>query len=819
LDVGGVNDVIGRFLVEERRNLPNVSQYRGDVRERRKVLTTIGLAQVRNDEQRRDITSIESYIETVMTEVAADVTDTDELAVVRGEVRELLRNRRDLLAQAAGTYTSYLRALGDLDVAQRQLLDTADEYRVFLDQNLIWIPSNAPVNLATLNDLAAAATWLLAPQSWLDVVAVLVETLGAHPVRTLLAVFVVGGLLLSRRPMAKRYKEIDARLGRLSTDNIGLTLQAIALCALRALPLPLALWCAGWTLEHTPSPTEFTATAARSLSVIGPFLYNLLLFRVLCARDGVAQRHFDWKAQGIDIIRRQLDRLILIGTPLVAVTVLAYASPYPEFRDSLGRLAFVAFMLLFAIVIKPIGDPRNSVAANYYNKRPRNWVSRLKWVWYGIEIGGPLVLAVLALIGYLYTAVTLTGRFIDTIWLVLVIIVANLVVLRWLALARRKIEFQQALERREARRAEREKEAEEGEHEAEGDLPVFEPKPLDMEAVDQQTRRLLQTGLFFLGVLGAWAIWSDVLPALNILDEITLWSQIQSVDGADTSVPVTLADLLLALFVAMVTLVASRNLPGLMEIAVLQRIELEPGSRYTINTLLRYTVVTVGLISVFNIVGWDWSRIQWLVAALSVGLGFGLQEIVANFISGLIILFERPVRVGDTVTVGNLSGTVSRVRIRATTITDWDRKEIIVPNKSFITEQVVNWTLSDPITRVTIPVGISYGSDVDLAHQVMEETLRKQPLILDEPEPRAYFMGFGDSSLDFKLYMYSRQLGDRFPIMHAVHESIFKALKEHGIEIPFPQRDLHVRSVDEDAEFSLRDRQRDPKKRENKKSD
>ena len=317
--------------------------------------------------------------------------------------------------------------------------------------------------------------------------------------------------------------------------------------------------------------------------------------------------------------------------------------------------------------------------------------------------------------------------------------------------------------------------------------------------MDHQTRSILRSGLFFVALVVGWGIWSEVLPAFSLFNQVSLWSKTELIDGVETIAPVTLADLMLAFVVAAVTAIAYRNLPGLMEITVLQRLTLQPGSRYTINTLVRYGVVTIGVFSVLGIVGWNWSQIQWLVAALSVGLGFGLQEIVANFVSGLIILFERPVRVGDTVTVGQLSGTVSRVRIRATTITDWDRKEIIVPNKSFITEQVVNWTLSDPITRIVIPVGISYGSDVELAHRVMGETLKSLPLVLDEPEPKVYFMGFGDSSLDFKLYVFSRQLGDRFPIMHAVHESILKALRENDIEIPFPQRDLHVRSTVESA--------------------
>ena len=136
----------------------------------------------------------------------------------------------------------------------------------------------------------------------------------------------------------------------------------------------------------------------------------------------------------------------------------------------------------------------------------------------------------------------------------------------------------------------------------------------------------------FIALLGTWAIWSHVLPALGVLDRTELWSQTVSLGGVETTLPVTLADLLLALLIAAVTLVAAKNLPGLMEIAVLQRLTLQPGSRYAINTLLRYVIVLVGTIAAFSVLGWRWSQIQWLAAAISVGLGFGLQEIVANFV-------------------------------------------------------------------------------------------------------------------------------------------------------------------------------------------
>jgi len=793
LEIGGVSQVIGSLFVEERRNLPQVSQYRAEVRERRHTLANIGLAQVRIEEQRRELTPIEDRIDQAMAQVAADVTDDGELQNIRQEVELLLRNRRDLLDQVTNTYTSYLRALGDLDIAQQRLLDAAAEYEQFLDQHLLWIPSASPFWLKDLRSLAPAASWVLAPRSWLETLKSLTQAFEFSPFSSIALLLLLGAVFFSRRPLGRLFRQINSKVGRLSTDSIGLTLGATCIAAVRALPLPLLLAVLSWALTRSPEHSDFTAAVARGFVVLGPFLYNTTLFRVLCARDGVMQIHFGWSPDRLAVIRKQLDRLVAVAAPIIFVAVLAYNSPIPAYREGLGRLAFVVTMIIFSGVNDALLHPVRGVAARTYSARPTHWVSRLRWLWYVAGAGSPVLLALGAMVGYLYTAGILTGRLVDTFWLVLGILIVNLVVTRWLVLTKRKIAWQRLLEQRRARKAAGNEDAD-----TDAESAGVERQPLDLDAVDLQTRRLVNAGLFFVGTLAAWGIWSEILPALGVLDQVSLWSRTVMVDGNETIGSVTLADLLLALVVVGVTAIASANLPGLMEIVVIQRLTLKPGSRYAINTLVRYVVITVGTVVVLNIVGWNWSQIQWLVAALSVGLGFGLQEIVANFVSGLVILFERPVRVGDTVTVGELTGTVSRVRIRATTITDWDRKEIIVPNKSFITEQVINWTLSDPITRIVIPVGIAYGSDVKLAHEVMEKTLNSMPIVLDEPPPRVYFVGLGDSSLNFNLYVYSRELSDRLPLTHAVHQEILSALRQHDIEIPFPQRDLHLRSVDKD---------------------
>ncbi len=251
--------------------------------------------------------------------------------------------------------------------------------------------------------------------------------------------------------------------------------------------------------------------------------------------------------------------------------------------------------------------------------------------------------------------------------------------------------------------------------------------------------------------------------------------------------------LLAALLIATMTLVTVRNLPGFLEITVFRR--LTAGERYAYATIAKYGVVLVGFALAFGAIGVGWSNIQWLVAAVGLGLGFGLQEIFANFVSGLIILFERPIRVGDTVTVGDVSGVVSRIHIRATWITRFDRKELVVPNKEFVTTRLINWSLSDSVVRVEVPVGIAYGSDTERAIEVLRSVASANEHVLREPAPDVFFLGFGDSALEFELRVFSPDVEHRLPILHALHMEIDRAFRREGIEIAFPQRDLHVRSV------------------------
>ena len=323
-------------------------------------------------------------------------------------------------------------------------------------------------------------------------------------------------------------------------------------------------------------------------------------------------------------------------------------------------------------------------------------------------------------------------------------------------------------------------------------------------------------------LLGSFLIWSEVLPALGVLDQVRLWSRWvevkQTVAGAEgvakivttsEEVVTTLKHAVLSLLLLIAGGILARCLPALLNVMVLDRMPIDTGQRYAAAMVLRYLVTVGSMLMACRAIGLTWGSIQWLAAAMTVGLGFGLQEIFANLVSGLIILFERPIRVGDLVTVGGVSGRVTRMQIRATTVTDFDRRELIVPNKKFITEDVMNWTLTDDVNRIVIEVGVAYGSDVALAKELLLSVADAHPLVMAEPEPIATFDRFADSSLNLTLRCFLPNLENRLHTIHELHEAINREFAKANVEIAFPQQDLHVRSIDVPLSQILRPQKKD----------
>lgn len=315
---------------------------------------------------------------------------------------------------------------------------------------------------------------------------------------------------------------------------------------------------------------------------------------------------------------------------------------------------------------------------------------------------------------------------------------------------------------------------------------------VNLNILSAESSKLLDTLAGIAGLIGLWMIWADVLPAFRVFDEFILWKYSVVIGGEAKQVPVTVANVVLAVLVGILTLTATRHFPSLLEFVLLRHLDMTAGSRYTATTLSRYGIGSIGLMFIADTLGFRWAQVQWLVAALGVGIGFGLQEIVANFISGLIILFERPIRVGDVVTIGTTDGVVTRIRMRATTIRDFDRKELLVPNKEFISGRLLNWSLSDPVTRIMIPVGVAYGSDVQKAMALMVEAAKENSMVLGDPIPITTFDGFGDNALLLTLRCFIGSVDYRIPAKSDLHKAIDQKFREAGLSMAFPQRDVHL---------------------------
>lgn len=227
----------------------------------------------------------------------------------------------------------------------------------------------------------------------------------------------------------------------------------------------------------------------------------------------------------------------------------------------------------------------------------------------------------------------------------------------------------------------------------------------------------------------------------------------------------------------------------------LARRDVDVGVRWAIGSIVRYGVVLVGLLTILGAVGVKMDAVTVVAGAVGVGVGFGLQQITSNFVSGLILLVERPIKVGDRIEVEGVNGDVVKIAPRATTILTNDNIAIIVPNSSFVSGKVVNWSYSDRDVRFSVPVGVAYGSDTALVEEILLEVARENPGVLGDPPPDVLFDAFGESSLCFTLRIWTREYTTRPMILRSqLNFAIDRAFRARGVEVPFPQRDLHVRS-------------------------
>ena len=696
---------------------------------------------------------------------------------------KLLQSQQVLIEQLLQSYDRYLAEFAKLRIGYEQLNQLHNTLKNTLNEHLFWVPNAPSIGALWLIDLSHSSVWLLQPSQWQSLQQAWSEQSNYWAWWGILLLC----CLMAQDMLTPKFNKAIGRyaifVGNVTQDKFKYTIKTLIISLVYALIKPLPVIMAGFIFSR--SEQNMVYAVGVGILAIGVCYLIYQFFYLLTVDKGILISHFRRPKKIVKQAQQTMASFVMVSAPLIGLMGFTEALDTSLVRNSLGRGAFIVFCIVLCLLYKDIMLLIGQYRKNKPNATNMELIQKAVWA---LLVVTPIFSAILAGIGYYFTAFQLLLQLQISVLLGLGFLLTYQLIKRWMLIERRLIAFDRA----KAKRAERLAQRERGEMNNEP-IETYEEPVVDLETISSQSLGLVRSILilaFFASLLGILA--QTHTAVFSFLDGITLWTTNSNVNGIEQQVPITLKSILFGIMLVGFSVVIAKNLPGLLELMLLQRLDLSPGTGFAITTVSSYLVVFFGTLFGFSTLGMEWSKLQWLVAALSVGLGFGLQEIFANFISGIIILFEKPIRIGDTVTIRDLTGTVSKIQIRATTIVDWDRKEIIVPNKAFITEQLVNWSLSDPITRVIVTVSVSRDSDPTKVEMLLHQAVRECDLSLTSPEPEVWFAGFGQHTQDYEVRSYAKDMSDRWPLRHNLHKRISKKLKDNNVELAYPQMEVHI---------------------------
>ena len=770
VEVAGLEGKLGQVLMTRLASLPSVREIERWSSEQNEQIAELSTESIDTDEALRRSGDRRAFL-------GKEVPGVDELGrQERLVLDKLYEQRRELLRSNLDAQNTLLRLLVDMNLTGETLITAIRDYQSFLTGNLLWIRNYRFLDPGQLGEQLLA---LGDPDPWLNLGRGWQRLLRSPP---LVGGFLVLALLLLYRRRAGAMQQ--ALLGvpiRPRDESARKIFQALLLGLIRCTPLPLALLLLALAVSRAGANAVDAEAVARGLGAAAAILFAFRWPLSLTDRIGTGRRMLKWNAQKIDALRSELLWLSVL-VPVLAGLIAFARTQWSQ--DSGGPLAALATFTLSV----------SGVLVGLRLLRSRQFDGdRLARLLFRLFTFISAAIAAMHLSGQLFAAQMYLRAVALSIAAIAIILLVTNVLQRIVLIYRGRLERKQ----REALRAQAEAQAQAQPQtqvtEEDSEQPEQEVSDRDIDAVASlsaaQTQLLGAVRLVALaGFL--WFIWSPALPAVTLLEEITLWTT------TDPGLPegelraVSLATLIIAGAILVLTALLFRHLPPLVQVMLIEYGKVSAGARYAIGMLLQYLIIGVGASLSLSLVGFAWSKVQWLVAALGVGIGFGLQEIVANFISGIILLFERPIRVGDIISVSGYDGTVLDINPRATVIETFEGKELLIPNKDLITGVVNNWSLSSSKLRIVIPVGVAYGSDVRKAMRIVVEVARDNPAILTDPAPVATFEDFGDNALTLWLRCYAES--DFIHRWTELRTEIYERLNKAGIGIAFPQRDVHL---------------------------
>jgi len=699
--------------------------------------------------------------------VATTLTEP-ELGLFLTQTNTLLDTYRTVARDEKSVLTELISLGTRMQAVTIKRLETMNDLQRFIRARAFWLRDGKPLEPATFNRLPAE---IQALGEW-------ISNMNSGPVRARLAtamsspltlVFALllfpilpGVLYVARQWVRGMTRAINDRVvaqGRQLRLMVLVMLTGITSAAL----VPVYFLVGAKLIKAAGLPAVIGPVVSTLFLHLALFLFLWFLSRSFFAKRSIAQVQFGMPASAANAFHAAIN-WVLFGYILWLMLWWILLRPPFEF-EVLPRIFYTLFLVTSAIGIVSLVRIKSPYVQHALGFMPESMVARQWRVISGLVTTLAAAIILLDVTGYRYASHAIMTS-----------MAASMPVLIVLPPVYRQVISAIQVVSRRLRPVVSELTGEEGE------------PPLDIANRTQRSLRLL---FIVVGAVLLARFWGFDEQVLRTLDEIRLYTVRGTGDEPEF---VTAADMVRSVLIFIVTFWTLRVLPGLYEVALFPRIRMDEGAKYATLTISRYSVFVLGIFFALSEVHLDLGRLGWLMAAVGVGLGFGLQAIVANFVSGIILLIERPVRPGDIVTIGTMSGKVHRINIRATTIVNFDRQEVIVPNKDLITTNVTNWTRSDTINRLVISIGVAYGSDVDAVSAILLRIATEQPEVLADPAPSVIFMAHGESSLDFNLRMFLPTPGELMVLRNRLNTLINKEFAAAGIEIPFPQRDLHIRS-------------------------
>lgn len=724
---------------------------------------------------REEVFDVPSYVD-------KKIAEKPILNDYKQDLEQIIRHRKALFDDIYQALIESQSLAYSLKEMYSEYLNLKSQIEQNINNNLFWLASNHPLSVDFMTSFIPSLFIqvngfiknVIQPEFIYDVINFALKIL--LPLTIFLFIF----KFINK--WANSYNNKIARKLDKNSDNFFITPVAIILTFLEIIPkaIKIIIICSLIIFISLDNDSNrYTVLLITSLHIL-TFLY----FLKVTEKNSLGQRHFSLNSWILKDRHILIKRIWWSSIPIVLITNIRAIETDKISNDVIGYCVFlISSIYVLYLLFKTIKEKIENQDFNYF-----------EIIMFLISIVAWFILTGFMVLGYFYTTIILTSKIIFTLYLYFAYLLLSYLVKRELYVAeikfwRKTIANNLSLSKNDV------------------SLNNNKKNKLDLrlELINTKAFKLINILIIGLFAYLVYLWWFNLGYVFKHLDNIYLWTSSSIVDGKEIITHnISLGSICFALLTIVITIILNKNLPPLLERLFLLRFNLgQKGTSYTIKIISSYAITTIGLIVVASAIGLSWNNLQWLVAALSVGLGFGLQEIFGNFVSGLIILFERQIRVGDIVTLGSLSGTVNKIRIRATTIISFDNKEVMIPNKEFITTALTNWSLSNTITMIEFAVGVAYDADVEEAKRILTSIIKRCKNLAPEKSYRVYIKSLDASAVTIMCEVFVSEIGKRKDTFDYLSSETLRRFAKAKIEIPFNQLDVKIKNLDNGKELNI----------------